>query len=81
MMHAAKEAQSFCVVELLDQGADENIIDKKKRNVFHYAAANTDRQVFEMTNTFLGGDNSELATAKDSLGHTPEYYLTHKDEF
>ena len=29
-MHAAKEAQSFCVVELLDQGADENIIDKKK---------------------------------------------------
>ena len=81
LMHAAKEAQSICVAELLRQGADENKTDNKNRNVLHYAAANTDRQVFEITNMLLGGENSVLFTAKDNLGNIPEYYITHKDEF
>ena len=79
LMHAAKESQAACVVELMDQGADEHCRDDKHRNVLHYTAANTDRQVYEMTNMFLNA--KDMAEVKDCLGHTPDYYLTHKEEF
>ncbi len=80
LMHAAKESQAACVVELIDQGADEHCKDDKNRNVLHYAAANTDSQVYEMTNMFLENAD-DIAEAKDCLGHTPDYYLTHTEEF
>lgn len=56
-----------------------NVTDRQGRTALHYAAANRDGTLYGW---MLNDDDFKtLSAIKDAEGNTPEYYLSHKDDF